>query len=1199
MQLSDTMMRGAGTMTMRRRQIKFLTVIPEPKPVLTREEAGRYKWVEYAGRNFSRHVEKGLFKKEKVLTPEEMSQYSKKLDSPLHALRTPELSRLACELYSRMVAYVEEKARPLYEQAQFVLAKGLANEELRDEIFAQMVKLTQNPKREQALRGWELLNFACGTFPPSENCLRYLAAYLIEHAGTAEPPARGPGGGGGGGGDEIALQAQFALRRLNRVAAAGRRLMVPGLQELAAVRDRKPIMCRFDFPDSNKKAMYIDSQTTSKEVFGILAQKIGLKDPCGYAIYECYNNLERSLNENDNLADAIAKFERFESDCRAKGIRVQFRFMFKRKVFLDPRVMPEDPVERSLMFYQAYNDLISGRLPCSEREAVQLAGLKLQIDYGDRPRETREVPNLPQLVPKTLWAQRSAEEWQRELLQAWSACAGRTREQSKEAFLEQVMQLDLYGYTLFQVQHKSDWQLPFKFDIAIGKGGILFLNEHRQPAYSFSLDQVDNMYYTPKSFKLFLNTAPPGTLPSQQQQQQQHQKQIELQTLQGIELASLISEYQYWLDQESQWARATRDYITDDYSLLSFRAGDLIFIISKDDSGWYTGEVHGKQGLFPCDHVQVLLSPPPEVAAKLGQAGAPGWSGRALVAGGGGGGSGGSGGSQRGRADSRRSRRPSMLLTDARLRAGSRAGQLDAELPTTKQFNMAKFAEQFFRKTEAKRQTSLMATLKRSGGGAAAPLDITARLSYSREPIQESLLLLEDPAANRAAVEMFQNVQRYLEDRGNNPRARTKLVQAIIGAALQMDELRNELYCQLIKQTTGNPRPESTLRGWELVCLCLGCFLPTKNFMNYLLAYINDHKTQPDEVGQLARDCLERAQRTQSKGARKRPPGSEELAAVLSHNKIVVRVYFLDGTSKAVYIDSATTVQEILSDIRGKFNLSPVLTDPWSLYEVAPAIDYERPLREVENVCDLMAGWELFEKPKNLAKDVIFSLVFKKKVFMDPRRFEPEDSILFSLLYAQTADNVLKGKYPASIDTAVQLGGLVLQAAYGDYGPGQVALNESTLSKFVPQPLLSQRMATDWIKQLSASWQKNAGKSERAAKRAYLEKVSEWELYGSAVFYARQKAQPNDIALAINRDGIHILDRTTKQILKSHPYNSISNWSPSESAFTIIAGSLVKPMRLVFETHEAIHMSELFQAYIDALVLLLPLLPPPPPFLSP
>jgi hypothetical protein len=32
--------------------------------------------------------------------------------------------------------------------------------------------------------------------------------------------------------------------------------------------------------------------------------------------------------------------------------------------------------------------------------------------------------------------------------------------------------------------------------------------------------------------------------------------------------------------------------------------------------------------------------------------------------------------------------------------------------------------------------------------------------------------------------------------------------------------------------------------------------------------------------------------------------------------------------------------------------------------------EYERPLRETDNVCDLMASWELYEKPKSITQEV-------------------------------------------------------------------------------------------------------------------------------------------------------------------------------------------------------------------------------------
>lgn len=52
----------------------------------------------------------------------------------------------------------------------------------------------------------------------------------------------------------------------------------------------------------------------------------------------------------------------------------------------------------------------------------------------------------------------------------------------------------------------------------------------------------------------------------------------------------------------------------------------------------------------------------------------------------------------------------------------------------------------------------------------------------------------------------------------------------------------------------------------------------------------------------------------------------------------------------------------------------------------------------------------------------------------------------------------------------------------------------------------------------------------------------------------------------VGRQGIHIMERGSKNAIKSYPYTQISNWSPAENAFTIIVGSLVKPLRYVFET---------------------------------
>lgn len=51
-------------------------------------------------------------------------------------------------------------------------------------------------------------------------------------------------------------------------------------------------------------------------------------------------------------------------------------------------------------------------------------------------------------------------------------------------------------------------------------------------------------------------------------------------------------------------ARTLYAYDAQDTDELSFNAGDLIEILKEDESGWWTGRLRGKQGLFPSNYVQ-------------------------------------------------------------------------------------------------------------------------------------------------------------------------------------------------------------------------------------------------------------------------------------------------------------------------------------------------------------------------------------------------------------------------------------------------------------------------------------------------------------------------------------------------------------------------------------------------------------------
>jgi len=53
--------------------------------------------------------------------------------------------------------------------------------------------------------------------------------------------------------------------------------------------------------------------------------------------------------------------------------------------------------------------------------------------------------------------------------------------------------------------------------------------------------------------------------------------------------------------------RAIFDYKTEEEDELGFQEGTLIRLLHQDASGWWTGELDGKIGLFPGNYVEITF----------------------------------------------------------------------------------------------------------------------------------------------------------------------------------------------------------------------------------------------------------------------------------------------------------------------------------------------------------------------------------------------------------------------------------------------------------------------------------------------------------------------------------------------------------------------------------------------------------------
>ena len=119
--------------------------------------------------------------------------------------------------------------------------------------------------------------------------------------------------------------------------------------------------------------------------------------------------------------------------------------------------------------------------------------------------------------------------------------------------------------------------------------------------------------------------------------------------------------------------------------------------------------------------------------------------------------------------------------------------------------------------------------------------------AFSRYPLAQSILKMKNDADEQFLLHNFQLILNYsgLNQNGDNVKKvendRIHLIQIILERCYEKDVYINELFLQLIKQTTDHPDPNSrvNLRHWALLSLACSVILPNEKLIQkYLLAHL-------------------------------------------------------------------------------------------------------------------------------------------------------------------------------------------------------------------------------------------------------------------------------------------------------------------------------------------------------------------------
>ncbi|KFP39349.1 Rho GTPase-activating protein 39, partial [Chlamydotis macqueenii] len=154
-------------------------------------------------------------------------------------------------------------------------------------------------------------------------------------------------------------------------------------------------------------------------------------------------------------------------------------------------------------------------------------------------------------------------------------------------------------------------------------------------------------------------------------------------------------------------------------------------------------------------------------------------------------------------------------------------------------------------------------------------ISVSNMLSWNGGSIKKPMLITNNRTIKKEACEMFKLVQSYMGDRQTRM-DRNHVALVTVTKCWSTQGLRDELYIQLIRQTTDNSCYRSLAWGWELMAISLAFFSPSPKFQSYLEGYIYRHLDSDENIAQRIKELVDLKNKKNSKSRKKRKQNTED-----------------------------------------------------------------------------------------------------------------------------------------------------------------------------------------------------------------------------------------------------------------------------------------------------------------------------------
>ncbi|KAJ8045683.1 Pleckstrin-likey domain-containing family H member 2 [Holothuria leucospilota] len=437
-------------------------------------------------------------------------------------------------------------------------------------------------------------------------------------------------------------------------------------------------------------------------------------------------------------------------------------------------------------------------------------------------------------------------------------------------------------------------------------------------------------------------------------------------------------------------------------------------------------------------------------------------------------------------------------------------------------------------------------------------------LCANKGSLEKPLTSLPTDALREEAMKLAKTCSLFISVPKDKPAIdyHVTLVQNALQSCLSHPVLRNEIYCQLIKQTNPgqiDPGEHSIKQAWQLLCVTVSSFLPQQIFYELFRMHLERCSTPKTEVGRYAIYCQRMIQRVKENGIRETHPSNLEILSIIQRHPyqhilpLSIPVHLKNDSYQVVSFDGSSTVGEFLKTLNEELGLRDCSESGFSLYTDDPCGgNLLHCLPTNLKICDVISKWEQTAKESRSAKKEVnrmMRLTYCNRLYF-PNNVAGETDKERQLLAYQTMEDIIEGRFPVNKELALELTALMAQSEYGDYQPvsnksrqtGRTPTLKLVAERFYPKRYRPTADA-QWgslCDKLEEKWSALKHKASVECIKIFMNVCRRWQFFGAKLFSAKYKTEEaTKVWLAVQDSGISFLDYKSLHVLQRVAFMSL------------------------------------------------------------